>query len=264
MLLLFFVFVFFFWPRGMSDLSSRTRDQTHTLYTESFKYLGFFFNFLFCIGVQAINNVPIGSGEHHWKGLSHTYTYIHSSQVPWSLIKEKWREKKCFPWKKQLASSHHSGLCSPPWGTCPDYSAWLPLPGRSDGKESACNAGDLSSIPGLERSPGKGNDYPTPVFLPGEPRGQRSLVGYSSWVAKSQTRLIMHEPLPVTLFQHPALQSSKNVLPPKIMRLTVLCLPHKWATPWRKEAYLFYSLINSQPLEKCWIHSRCSINTLLN
>ena len=27
-------------------------------------------------------------------------------------------------------------------------------------KESACNAGDPSSIPGLERSPGEGTDYP--------------------------------------------------------------------------------------------------------
>ena len=30
---------------------------------------------------------------------------------------------------------------------------------------------------------------PTPVFLPGESHGQRSLVGYSSWVTKSQTWL---------------------------------------------------------------------------
>ena len=29
------------------------------------------------------------------------------------------------------------------------------FPGGSDGKESACNAGDLSSIPGLGRFPGK-------------------------------------------------------------------------------------------------------------
>ena len=28
---------------------------------------------------------------------------------------------------------------------------------------------------------------PTPVFLPGASHGQRSLVGYSPWVAKSQT-----------------------------------------------------------------------------
>ena len=30
---------------------------------------------------------------------------------------------------------------------------------------------------------------PTPVLLPGESHGQRSLVGYSPWVAKSRTRL---------------------------------------------------------------------------
>ena len=30
----------------------------------------------------------------------------------------------------------------------------------TDGKESACNAGDSGSIPGLGRSPGEGNDYP--------------------------------------------------------------------------------------------------------
>jgi len=32
--------------------------------------------------------------------------------------------------------------------------------GGSDGKESACNAGDLGSIPGLERCPGEGNGNP--------------------------------------------------------------------------------------------------------
>ena len=34
------------------------------------------------------------------------------------------------------------------------------FPGGSDGKESACNAGDMGSIPGLVKSPRKGNDYP--------------------------------------------------------------------------------------------------------
>jgi len=32
--------------------------------------------------------------------------------------------------------------------------------GGSDNKESACNAGDLSSVLGLGRSPGEGNGYP--------------------------------------------------------------------------------------------------------
>ena len=34
------------------------------------------------------------------------------------------------------------------------------FPGDLAGKESACNAGDLGSIFGLGRSPGKGNGYP--------------------------------------------------------------------------------------------------------
>ena len=57
----------------------------------------------------------------------------------------------------------------------------LPFPGGSDGKESACNAGDLGLVPGLGRFPGGGHGNPTPVFLPGEFHGQRSLAGYSPW-----------------------------------------------------------------------------------
>ena len=34
------------------------------------------------------------------------------------------------------------------------------FPGGSDGKKSACNAGDQGLIPGLGRSPGEGNDNP--------------------------------------------------------------------------------------------------------
>ena len=39
------------------------------------------------------------------------------------------------------------------------------------GKESACNAGDLGSIPGLGRSPGGRERLPTPAFWPGEFHG---------------------------------------------------------------------------------------------
>ena len=48
-------------------------------------------------------------------------------------------------------------------------------------KESACNAGDTGSVPGLGRSPGEGNGKPTPVFLTGKSYGERSLVGCSPW-----------------------------------------------------------------------------------
>ena len=53
------------------------------------------------------------------------------------------------------------------------------LPYSSDGRESACNAGGPGSIPGQEDPLWKWQS--TPVFLPGEPHGQRSLVGYSPW-----------------------------------------------------------------------------------
>ena len=53
--------------------------------------------------------------------------------------------------------------------------------GSSDGKESACNAGDLGSIPGLGRSPGGGHGNPLQYSGLENPHGQRSLVGYSPW-----------------------------------------------------------------------------------
>ena len=52
------------------------------------------------------------------------------------------------------------------------------FPGGPDAKESDCNAGDPGSISGSERS-WRREWLPTPVFLPGEFHGLRSLVGYS-------------------------------------------------------------------------------------
>ena len=55
---------------------------------------------------------------------------------------------------------------------------WLGSPGGSEGKESTCNAGDLDSTPGLERSPGVGHG--NPFQYSGEsPLTEAS--GYSSW-----------------------------------------------------------------------------------
>ena len=51
----------------------------------------------------------------------------------------------------------------------------------SEVKPSAWNAGDLGLIPGSGRSPGEGKWQPTPVLLPGESHGGRSLVGYCPW-----------------------------------------------------------------------------------
>ena len=49
-------------------------------------------------------------------------------------------------------------------------------PGGSDGRESACSAGDPGSVPG-SGSPWRRAWPPAPVLLPGESHGRRSLVG---------------------------------------------------------------------------------------
>ena len=60
---------------------------------------------------------------------------------------------------------------------------WDGLPDSSVGKESACNAGDPSSIPGLGRFPGEGIGYPS-IFLdfPGGSPGKESALNAGDWI----------------------------------------------------------------------------------
>ena len=53
------------------------------------------------------------------------------------------------------------------------------LPGSSVGKESACNAGDIDSMPRSGRSPWRRKWQPTPVFLPGKSHGRHKRVSYN-------------------------------------------------------------------------------------
>ena len=52
-----------------------------------------------------------------------------------------------------------------------------------EGKEPACNAGGARPgfDPWVRKVPWRREWQPTPVFLPGEPHGHRSLVGCSPW-----------------------------------------------------------------------------------
>ena len=58
------------------------------------------------------------------------------------------------------------------------------FPGGSDGEESACNVGDLGSIPRLKRSPGEGHGNPLQYSCLENFHGQRCLAGYSPWGRK--------------------------------------------------------------------------------
>ena len=60
----------------------------------------------------------------------------------------------------------------------------LGFPGGSDGKESACNAGDPGFDPWVGKIPWRRAWQPTPVFLHRKSHGQKSLVGYSPWGRK--------------------------------------------------------------------------------
>ena len=67
--------------------------------------------------------------------------------------------------------------------------SFLGFPGGSDGEKSACNAGDLGSIPGLGRSPGGGHGNPLQYSC------LENSVDRGAWltavlgIAKSRTRL---------------------------------------------------------------------------
>ena len=69
----------------------------------------------------------------------------------------------------------------------------LGFPGGSDGKESACNAGDLGSIPGLGRSPGEGSNYPLQYSCPENSmdRGARSMGLQRVDVTKRLTQVVV-------------------------------------------------------------------------
>ena len=58
---------------------------------------------------------------------------------------------------------------------------FLGFPGGSDSEESACNAGDLGSIPGLGRSPVEGQGNPFQYSCLDNPHGQRSLAASCLW-----------------------------------------------------------------------------------
>ena len=72
----------------------------------------------------------------------------------------------------------------------------LGFPVRLSGRELACQCRRLGFEPWVRKIPWRRNQLPTPIFLPGEFHGWRSLAGcIVHGVTKSQTRLSMrHTP----------------------------------------------------------------------
>ena len=77
----------------------------------------------------------------------HSFCYNRQCQFLWPAAKEP---AVACRWALELSTGFHFS----PKG----------FPGISDGKESACNAGDGGSIPRSGRSPGEGNGYPSSIL----------------------------------------------------------------------------------------------------
>ena len=77
-------------------------------------------------------------------------------------------------WLWREASLQTGLLCQLQWG----------FPGGSDGKASTCQCRRPWFDPWIRKIPWRREWQPTPIFLPGEFHGQRSLAGYSPWGRK--------------------------------------------------------------------------------
>ena len=75
-----------------------------------------------------------------------------------------------------------------PWGR-DRLPVFLGFSGGSDGKESACSAGDLGLIPGSGRSPGGGHGNPLQYSCLENPMDRGTWQAAVYGVAQSQTRL---------------------------------------------------------------------------
>ena len=110
--------------------------------------------------------------KHGWSDLAHTGNHLFMEDIP-------------NPYPRWMI----------PYCHCVHLQIFLGFPCGSVGKESACNVGDLGSIPGL------GERLLTPVFWPGEFHGL-----YCPWGSKSWTWL--------SNFHFHFTFASKHVLPP--------------------------------------------------
>ena len=88
-----------------------------------------------------------------------------------------------------LSSPKKFYLVSSPLNFLGLYQQSLDFPGGSDGKESACNAGDPGLIPGSGRSPGEGSGNPLQYSWMENPMDRGAWWSAVLGVTKSWTQL---------------------------------------------------------------------------
>ena len=174
---------------------------------------GIFFNFIFnwriitlqyCVGFC-----------HTSKWISHRYTYVLSLLNLLPISHPINTPLGCHQ-APDLGSLHHRAK-SHQLPILQMVMYMLGFPCGSAGKESACNAGDLGSIPGLGRSPGEGKGYP--LQYSGLENSMDCIV---HGVAKSLRQL--SDFYFQCMFQCYSLKLSHPLLPPLCPKLCSLCL----------------------------------------
>ena len=108
-------------------------------------------------GVQSLGQED-SPGEGNGNLLQYSCLEIPTDRGGWYArvygVTESWTRLSDFTFFFTLIQTHthtHTHTCI--------YDLYMGFPCGSAGKEAACNVGDLGSIPGLGRSPGKGQGY---------------------------------------------------------------------------------------------------------
>ena len=119
------------------------------------------------------------------------------------------------------------------------------FPGGSDGKESACKAGDPASIPGLGRLPREGNGYPLQYFAWRIPCTEEPGRLYGPWRHKGAD---MTELLTLLLsFHQGPIETTPPCRPSQILNLEFMCLPSfKAPGPGKQELDLSNFFVQAQ------------------
>ena len=104
-----------------------------------------------------------------------THPNILAWRISWTVGYSPWGRKELDMTERLSTHKQHGLLCTQ-------------LPRGLSGKESACQHRRHRFYHWVGKIPWGRKWHPTPVFLPGESHGQRSLAGYSPWGRKVSDR----------------------------------------------------------------------------
>ena len=109
------------------------------------------------LGGSEVNNPPVKQETQvrflGWEDPLEKEIATHSSVLAWDI-----------PWTEEPGGLQSTGLQRAGHDLVTKEQQQVGFPGGSDGKESACSAGDPGSIPGLGISPGEGESYHSSIL----------------------------------------------------------------------------------------------------